>query len=42
MIVVNDRASMDTEVLLGTGILGMGVIWVLLVIWFRFKGLKDA
>jgi Ca2+/Na+ antiporter len=41
MIFVNDRTKIDTEVLLGIGILGMAVIWVALVIFFKVKGLKD-
>lgn len=41
MIVVNDRVKMDTEVLLGTGILGMAVIWVALVIFFKVGGLRN-
>lgn len=41
MIVVNDRTKMDTEVLLGTGILGMAVIWVVLVLFFKLRGLKN-
>lgn len=42
MIFIKDRIVMDTEVLLGTGILGMAIIWVILVIWFKVKGMKDA
>ncbi len=41
MIVVNDRVKMDTEVLLGTGILGMAVIWVALVIFFKVRGPRN-
>jgi len=41
MIFVNDRTKIETEVLLGIGILGMAVIWVALVIFFKVKGLKD-
>ena len=41
MIFVNDRMKIETEVLLGIGILGMAVIWVTLVIFFKIKGLKD-
>ncbi len=41
MIFVNDRTDMDTEVLLGTGILGMGVIWVVLVIFFKIRELRN-
>jgi hypothetical protein len=40
MILVNDRIKMDTEVLLGTGILGMGLIWVILVVFFKVRGLR--
>lgn len=42
MILVNDRLNIDTEVLLGTGILAMAVCWVVLVIIFRIRGLRDA
>lgn len=42
MIYIKDRVTVDTEVLLGSGILGMAVIWVVLVIYFRIRGLKDA
>jgi len=42
MIYIKDRVVMDTEVLLGIGILGMGVIWVILVVWFKLRGVKDA
>jgi Ca2+/Na+ antiporter len=41
MIVVNDRVKMDTEVLLGTGILGMAVIWIALVIFFKVRGFRN-
>jgi uncharacterized membrane protein YhaH (DUF805 family) len=40
MIFVNDRIQLDTEVLIGTGILGMAVIWVVLVIFFKIRGIK--
>jgi uncharacterized membrane protein len=42
MIFVNSRTDMDTEVLLGTGILGMAVIWVVLVVFFKVRGLKNG
>ena len=41
MIVINDRVTMDTEVLLGTGILSMAVAWVILVIFFKIRGLRN-
>lgn len=41
MIIVNDRTTMDTEVLLGTGILSMAVVWVSLVIFFKIRGLRN-
>ena len=41
MIFVNDRTKMDSEVLIGTGILGMAVIWVGFVIFFRIRGVKN-
>jgi hypothetical protein len=41
MIFVNDRTKMETEVLIGTGIIGMAVIWVAFVIFFRVRGLKN-
>jgi len=42
MIYIKDRVTVDTEVLLGSGILGMAIIWVILVIYFKVRGLKDA
>jgi peptidoglycan/LPS O-acetylase OafA/YrhL len=42
MIYIKDRITVDTEVLLGSGILGMAVIWAVLVIWFKVRGLKNA
>ncbi len=42
IIFLLDRVKMETEVLLGSGILCMGVVWVLLVLYFRWKGLRDA
>jgi len=42
LLIIKDRIVMDTEVLIGTGILGMGVIWVILVIWFKVKGTDHA
>ncbi|HRY31706.1 MAG TPA: hypothetical protein P5531_01935 [Bacteroidales bacterium] len=42
IIFLLDRVEMETEVLLGSGILGMGIVWVLLVLFFRWKGLRDA
>ena len=41
MIFVNDRTKMETEVLIGTGIIGMAVIWVAFVIFFRVRGLNN-
>jgi hypothetical protein len=41
MIFVNDRTKMDSEVLIGTGILGMAVIWVGFVIFFKVRGVKN-
>jgi hypothetical protein len=40
MIVVNDRMKIDTEELLGSGILGMGLIWVVLVIFYKVRGIR--
>lgn len=42
MIIINDRVTMDTEVLLGTGILSMAVVWVVLVIFFKVRGLRNG
>lgn len=41
MIFVNDRTTMDTELLLGTGIISMAVVWVALVIFFKIRGLRN-
>ena len=41
MIYVSDHAKLDADILLGIGILGMAVTWVILVLFFRIKGLKD-
>jgi hypothetical protein len=40
MIVVNDRVKVDTEVLIGSGIIGMGLVWVILVVFFKVRGLR--
>jgi len=41
MMYVGNRVKLDTDVLVGCGILGMAVIWVVLVIFFKVKGLKN-
>jgi peptidoglycan/LPS O-acetylase OafA/YrhL len=41
MIFVNDRVKIDTEVLIGTGILAMAVVWVSLVLFFKIRGLSN-
>jgi uncharacterized membrane protein YhaH (DUF805 family) len=40
MIYINDHTKLDTGVLIGIGILGMAVIWVVLVIFFKIRGIK--
>lgn len=41
MIYLKDRINMDTEVMLGSGILTMAVIFALSWLYFTFKGLKN-
>ena len=41
MIFVSDRIKLDEDVLLGAGILGMALIWVVLVIFFKVRGLGN-
>ncbi len=41
LIYIKDRVTVDTEVLLGSGIIAMSVVWLLFVIWFKITGLKD-
>ena len=41
MIYLKDRIDMDTEVMLGSGILTMAVIFALSWLYFTFKGLKN-
>lgn len=38
---VNDHLTIRTDVLIGTGILGMAVIWVAFVIFFWIRGIKN-
>ncbi len=40
MIYIKDRVEMDTEQLLGTGILGMAVIFALSWLVFNFRGIR--
>lgn len=42
MIYIKDRVSMDTEELLGTGILGMAVIFAISWLVFHFRGIKHG
>ena len=41
VMLMKDKVQADTEVLIGTGILGMSLIWLLCVIYVRIKGLKN-
>jgi len=41
MIWLKDRVAMDTEQLLGTGILAMAVIWALCWLVVYFRGIRD-
>jgi peptidoglycan/LPS O-acetylase OafA/YrhL len=41
MIYIKDRVSMDTEELLGTGILGMAICFGVCWLIFNFKGIKN-
>ncbi len=38
---LKDRVDADTEVLIGTGILGMSMLWLICTIYVRVKGLKN-
>jgi peptidoglycan/LPS O-acetylase OafA/YrhL len=40
MIYIKDRVSMDTEQLIGTGILGMAVTFAVCWLIFNFRGLR--
>lgn len=40
MIYIKDRVEMDTEQLLGTGILGMAVVFALSWLVFNFRGIR--
>ena len=42
LMYVTDKVKLETQVLLGSGILGMAVTWVMLVFIFKIRGLKDA
>jgi peptidoglycan/LPS O-acetylase OafA/YrhL len=41
MIYIKDRVAMDVEILIGTGILGMGVIFALSWLYFNFRGIRN-
>jgi len=41
MIYLKDRVEMDTEVLLGSGILGMAVIFALCWFFFNWRGVRN-
>ena len=41
MIFVKDRVKMDTEEILGTGILGMAVCFACCWLYFNFRGVKS-
>ena len=41
MLILKDRVSMDTEVLIGTGILGMAVVFAGSWLYFNFWGISN-
>jgi peptidoglycan/LPS O-acetylase OafA/YrhL len=41
MLFIKDRVSLDTEELIGAGILGMALSWVILWLIFHFKGVRN-
>jgi peptidoglycan/LPS O-acetylase OafA/YrhL len=41
MIYLKDRVAMDVEILIGSGILGMGVIFALSWLYFNFRGIRN-
>jgi hypothetical protein len=42
LIFIKDRIKVDSEELIGTGILGMGVILIINILVIRYNGLKDG
>ena len=42
LIFIKDRITIDTEQLLGTGILGMAIIFALCWILFNFRGIRNG
>ncbi|HBS87782.1 MAG: hypothetical protein A2W91_11295 [Bacteroidetes bacterium GWF2_38_335] len=41
MIFIKDRVEMDTEELLGTGIIGMAITFALCWVFFNFRGIRN-
>lgn len=41
MIYIKDRVEMDLEVLMGSGILGMAVIFALSWLYFNYRGIRN-
>ncbi len=41
MLFIKDRVSLDTEEIIGAGILGMAVSWVICWFVFNFKGVRN-
>jgi peptidoglycan/LPS O-acetylase OafA/YrhL len=42
MIYIKDKVTMDVEVLMGSGILGMAVIFALSWLYFNFRGIRNG
>lgn len=41
IMLLKDKVQAETEVLIGTGILGMSMLWLICTIYVRVKGLKN-
>lgn len=41
VLIVKDRVSMDVEVLIGTGILGMAVTFAVCWLYFNYRGVRN-
>ena len=38
---IADKKMIETDILFGAGIIGMGLLWVIFLLFFYFKGIKD-
>lgn len=41
ILYLKDRVSMDTEELIGSGILAMGVVWTISMAFYYFRGIRN-